>query len=193
MRHERQAFDAMSAWASRCTLIESARMFYCSNSLSDGTERRRNEEHRQPFDFCFYGPIAAIGFFYSSTDSASLPSRRPPYGRNPMDFDAISAHTPPHASDSKSIACASIRRHYWRCGNSPARAPKFADAKFRRADQCAAPIYFPRRRHRVFACPKTMREPPKIRASARVQRECNARHSKRMPSRRNSCILRCLS
>ncbi|VVD77990.1 hypothetical protein PSO31014_00944 [Pandoraea soli] len=143
MRHERQAFDAMSAWASRCTLIESARMFYGMNSLCDGTECRRNEEHRQPFDFCFYGPIAAIGFFYSSTDSASLPSRSPPYGRNPMDFDAISAHTPPHESDSKSIACASIHRHHWRCGNSPARAPKFANAKFRRADRCAAPIYFP--------------------------------------------------
>lgn len=193
MRHERQAFDAMSAWASRCTLIENARMFYGTNSLRDGTECRRNEEHRQPFDFCFYGPIAAIGFFYSSTDSASLPSRRLPYRGNPMHFRAISALITHNASDTKSIARTSIHRHHWRCGNSPARAPNFVDAKFRTADQCATPIYFPRRWHRAFARPKTLRRRSKIRASARVERECNARHSKRMPTRRNSCILRCLS
>ncbi|MBN9446052.1 MAG: FAD:protein FMN transferase [Bosea sp.] len=44
--------DAVGAWASRCTLIESARMFYYTSSLRDGTGRRRNEEHRQRF--CFY-------------------------------------------------------------------------------------------------------------------------------------------
>ena len=145
MRHERQAFDAMGAWASRCTLIESARMFYCSNSLSDGTERRRNEEHRQPFYFCFYEPTAAIGFFYSSTDSASMPTRKPFSTTNPTLSDVIHARISPMNRRPNQLRTRQSRviTGVAAFGEPASRIPSFS--MFRKAEQCVAPNYFPRR------------------------------------------------
>lgn len=111
MRHERRAFDAVGAWASRCTLIESARMFYCTSSLRDGTGRRRNEEHRQRF--CFYWPISAIGFFYSSTDSASMPTRSTLFARDPVHLHTLTRPIFTYESDTESIAHARIPRDVW--------------------------------------------------------------------------------